>query len=500
LSHFSHPSRLTDPREEMKVPLLSLLVVARIKWSHSLASTNKKLPRLSKSIPSFGSSGGEHGGNATMKNNQLIDINVQTKVQTVLTYNPDLDRYVATSGPRRTYFRRHIKSLFIPQGVSPDYYNFIIWRIIQRYVNAILQVFGTQSLLLALGKKSSLTQAAALNWILKDTLGKLTRLIYGSLTSNKLDADAKRWRFRGSLLFALGNFLEIITFIFPRCFLLLGTVANSLKQMSMLTSSATRNTILSNFSVRGNMADITAKGEAQIAIVDLLGIFCGIKISKAVGINKFTNIIFVYATLQVLELVCMYKQISSVVFRRMNFERLWLVTNIFLDHKVSPTPEEICESERVFLPPDHLSRRSVAFGSLSRANLAPDELTDLQKIFSGEKYIIIVGQNRKKKSIFTKNPASDNCHIVLHAEANNEDIVKSTLNLAILRRKLESEDDIRRSRNSLLLLEKSKKECDEMFEVYMSSLDESRWKTEFLFGRCSMRSIWPLRLPPAISI
>lgn len=92
-------------------------------------------------------------------------------------------------------------------------------------------------------------------------------------------------------------------------------------------------------------------GEAQIAIVDLLGIFCGIKISKAVGINKFTNIIFVYAALQVLELVCMYNQISSVVFTRMNFERLWRVTNIFLDHKVSPTPEEICESERIFIPP-----------------------------------------------------------------------------------------------------------------------------------------------------
>lgn len=176
----------------MKVSLLSLLAASRIKCYYSLASTNRKLPRLSKSVPSFGSSNNGDGhadGNTKVgNNNQLIDINVQTKVQTALTYNPELDRYVATSGPRRRYFRRYMKSLFIPQGVSPDYYNFIIWRIIQRYVNAILQVFGTQSLLLALGKKSSLTQAAALNWILKDTLGKLTRLIYGSLTSNKLDA------------------------------------------------------------------------------------------------------------------------------------------------------------------------------------------------------------------------------------------------------------------------------------------------------------------------
>ena len=87
-------------------------------------------------------------------------------------------------------------------------------------------------------------------------------------------------------------------------------LANSCKQMSMLTSSATRNAIYNSFrsvdivggggagsSVSGgsgggsatggrvtgaveNIGDITAKGEAQIAVVDLLGIASGICLSS----------------------------------------------------------------------------------------------------------------------------------------------------------------------------------------------------------------------------
>jgi hypothetical protein len=36
----------------------------------------------------------------------------------------------------------------------------------------------------------------------------------------KFDSDAKRWRFRSSLVYALGNALEIITYINPQLFLL----------------------------------------------------------------------------------------------------------------------------------------------------------------------------------------------------------------------------------------------------------------------------------------
>ncbi len=54
-------------------------------------------------------------------------------------------------------------------------------------------------------------------------------------------------------------------------------MANALKQTAMLTSSATRNAIYKSFSRNAdNIGDITAKGEAQIAVVDLLGECAGV--------------------------------------------------------------------------------------------------------------------------------------------------------------------------------------------------------------------------------
>eukprot|EP00633_Aureoumbra_lagunensis_P006488 CAMPEP_0197319440 /NCGR_PEP_ID=MMETSP0891-20130614/54884_1 /TAXON_ID=44058 ORGANISM="Aureoumbra lagunensis, Strain CCMP1510" /NCGR_SAMPLE_ID=MMETSP0891 /ASSEMBLY_ACC=CAM_ASM_000534 /LENGTH=67 /DNA_ID=CAMNT_0042810369 /DNA_START=60 /DNA_END=260 /DNA_ORIENTATION=- len=51
--------------------------------------------------------------------------------------------------------------------------------------------------------------AAAIDWVLKDALGKLTRLAWAGKMGRSFDGDAKRWRFRSSLLYATGNGLQI---------------------------------------------------------------------------------------------------------------------------------------------------------------------------------------------------------------------------------------------------------------------------------------------------
>lgn len=127
---------------------------------------------------------------------------------------------------------------------------------------------------------STLGLSAALNWVLKDALGKIVRMVWASRMGRKFDPDAKRWRYRSSLLFAVGNGLEVLTYVYPSLFLLLATLANSLKQMSMLTSSSTRNAVYNSFASKENIGDITAKGEAQIAFVDLFGIASGIFLSS----------------------------------------------------------------------------------------------------------------------------------------------------------------------------------------------------------------------------
>jgi len=230
-----------------------------------------------------------------------VDVRHGTKIE--LMYDPTAERYIDSqtyTSLKYTSYATIISSLrqkgyqtisnaFLPEGVYPNYYKFIQWRMVQRFINAIVHVFGTQSLLMGLGIQNQKNKAAAtlglsaaLNWVLKDALGKIVRMVWASKMGRKFDPDAKRWRYRSSLLFALGNGLEVMTYVFPNLFLVLATMANSFKQMSMLTSSATRNALYNSFrdGTKENIGDITAKGEAQIAIVDLFGIMSGVLLSR----------------------------------------------------------------------------------------------------------------------------------------------------------------------------------------------------------------------------
>ncbi|OEU16798.1 DUF647-domain-containing protein, partial [Fragilariopsis cylindrus CCMP1102] len=221
--------------------------------------------------------------------------------------------------------KRALRHSFLPQGVNQSYYHFMKWRIFQRFINSNLHVLGTQSLIMGLGIKSAKTLgiSAALTWVLKDALGKVTRLVWASKMGRRFDSDSKRWRFRASIVYALGNYLEIVTYINPSLFLLWATLANSCKQVAMLTSSATRTSLYNSFrdGKRENIADITAKGEAQIAIVDLCGIAFGVTLSSLVG-TSIKSVMTTYFILQISEIFCLFRQIQGIEFTVMNFERM----------------------------------------------------------------------------------------------------------------------------------------------------------------------------------
>ena len=165
-------------------------------------------------------------------------------------------------------------------------------------------------------------------------------------------------------------------------FLLFATLSNCLKQISMLTSSSTRNVIYNSFKGpnHSNIGDITAKGEAQISFVDLFGTSFGIFLSRRVGVSV-CRLVACYALLQSMEVACMYMQIRSVVLKTYNFERLWGNVEGFVRGYVEggklgeiETPKDVARKERIFLKPKNCRRRADAFGSFKRANLDPDEL------------------------------------------------------------------------------------------------------------------------------
>lgn len=275
---------------------------------------------------------------------ELVEYNTLGE-RKLFNYNNDTNTFVSKkcvdeedySSSFQTIFNKasiqqFLKNCFLPGGfISADYYKYAYWRIAQRFVSATSSVFGTQALLLALGfKRNRIGVAAATTWVLKDALGKVSRIYWASKYGRKFDSDAKKWRFRSSILFACGNGFEILTYLVPSMFLVTAAIANAMKQMAMLTSSATRNAIYKSFSRNGdNIGDITAKGEAQIAVIDLLGMFAGIVISRMID-TKRNRYPIVFFTLIILDLFCIFNEIRSVVFNALNFERAGIVLhNLF---------------------------------------------------------------------------------------------------------------------------------------------------------------------------
>ena len=452
----------------------------------------------------------------------------------------------------------YISVAFVPDGVTPAFYRYTRWRVLQRWINANLQVFGTQSLLLGLGikTKSLAALSAALNWVLKDALGKAVRLIWASKMGSRFDSDAKRWRLRAGFLHALGNGMEIACYVFPRVFLPLAACANCAKEMSRLTCSSTRTALYNSFrdGTRENIGDITAKGEASIAVVDLLGIATGVSLSTKVG-TSVGAVLAVYVVLQSMEILCIYNMMRSVQFRVLNFERLCYVLNDFIAaqlvqqpsstfeemksisasntmelplpvhtngslHQMKQstisaikTPEEMALKEKILKPPAHLARRALAFGSLGRARLDPDELEGLLNIFSRERFLLVVGKNMKhpRRGLIKKmmrhfyaldSPSQaiqENCHIVLHAEATKADIVKSSLALMLLRHKLSTlswpNPDLIRSRDCLDLIQESCQQANRLLPRLLRQLADKGWTSpaRFLFDQVTMRADWPIQ-------
>ncbi len=80
-----------------------------------------------------------------------------------------------------------------PHDVTPDYWGYAQWRAMHRVFSSMGGVFATQSMLQAVGvgAQRSLPASAAINWVLKDGLGRLGRLSVATQWGRSFDADLK---------------------------------------------------------------------------------------------------------------------------------------------------------------------------------------------------------------------------------------------------------------------------------------------------------------------
>ncbi|KAG9151504.1 hypothetical protein Leryth_015098 [Lithospermum erythrorhizon] len=246
------------------------------------------------------------------------------------------------------------RDFFLPRVFSANYLEYVKWKLLHRVFSSALQVLATQAMFRAIGigYLHSLPSAAALNWVLKDGLGRLSRCIYTASLASAFDTNLKRVRFLTSVMFSLSIGIEFLTPAFPHYFLLLASIANIAKQISLACYLATGTAVHRSFAIADNVGEVSAKAQIQTVCFDNLGLVLAALLNILCKNNQrwLAGLPFiVYPIFSAADLYGIYRSLKHVHLQTVNKDRLETIISIWIQHGYVPSPAEVSEIEGVDL-------------------------------------------------------------------------------------------------------------------------------------------------------
>ncbi|XP_047064486.1 protein root UVB sensitive 1, chloroplastic-like [Lolium rigidum] len=234
-----------------------------------------------------------------------------------------------------------------PHSVSSDYMQYSLWRGVQGVASQISGVLSTQALLYAVGLgKGAIPTAAAVNWVLKDGLGYLSKILLSKF-GRHFDVNPKGWRLFADLLENAAYGLEILTPVFPHLFVPIGAAAGAGRSAAALIQAATRSCFYAGFAVQRNFAEVIAKGEAQGMVSKFVGIMLGIALANQIG-SSVPLALISFAGVTVVHMYCNLKSYQSIQLRTLNPYRASLVFSEYLLSGQVPSVKEVNDEEPLF--------------------------------------------------------------------------------------------------------------------------------------------------------
>ncbi|KAM1012187.1 hypothetical protein FF1_042275 [Malus domestica] len=244
-----------------------------------------------------------------------------------------------------------------PDSVTSDYLEYSLWRGVQGVASQISGVLATQALLYAVGLgKGAIPTAAAVNWVLKDGIGYLSKIML-SKYGRHFDVNPKGWRLFADLLENAAFGMEMLTPAFPHLFLLIGAAAGAGRSAAALIQAATRSCFYAGFAAQRNFAEVIAKGEAQGMVSKSFGIMLGIALanhigsSMALGLASFSMVTWIH-------MFCNLKSYQSIQIRTLNPYRASLVFSEYLLSGQASPVKDVNEEEPLFPAVPFLNSKS----------------------------------------------------------------------------------------------------------------------------------------------
>ena len=103
--------------------------------------------------------------------------------------------------------------------------------------------------------KGAIPTAAAVNWVLKDGIGYLSK-IFLSKFGRHFDVNPKGWRLFADFLENAAFGMEIVTPAFPHLFVPIGAAAGAGRSAAALIQAATKSCFYAGFAAHNNFAEV----------------------------------------------------------------------------------------------------------------------------------------------------------------------------------------------------------------------------------------------------
>ncbi|ONH96662.1 hypothetical protein PRUPE_7G144300 [Prunus persica] len=288
-----------------------------------------------------------------------------------------------------------VRDFFIPKQVSGNYMDYVKWKFLHRVFSSALQVLATQAMFRAIGigYSRSLPAAAALNWLLKEGLGRLSRCIYTASLASAFDTNLKRVRFSTSVLFSLSLGVELLTPAFPQYFLVLASLANMAKQISLACYLATGSAVHRSFAIADNLGEVSAKAQIQTVCFDNLGLLLAALLNMLFKNSQRLQTalpFFVYPIFSVIDLFAIYQGLKHVHLQTLTKDRLEILLNTWIELGYVPAPAEVSKEEGIdFLRSKDKGLWPTRIGYLDPKNQIPELSMMTMRSTSGEDYYLI---------------------------------------------------------------------------------------------------------------
>ncbi|ESQ46289.1 hypothetical protein EUTSA_v10000206mg [Eutrema salsugineum] len=289
---------------------------------------------------------------------------------------------------------------------------------------------------IGIGQSRSLASSAAFNWILKDGLGRLSRCIYTASLASAFDTNLKRVRFSTSVLFSLSIGVELMTPVFPQYFLLLASIANIAKQISLSCYLATGSAVHRSFAVADNLGEVSAKAQIQTVCFDNLGLLLAVLLNMLFQNNQRlqASLPFVlYPIFSTIDLLGIYQGLKHINLQTLTKNRLEIILERWIENRQVPSPAEVSEEEGIDLFGSRASKRvwPIRIGCLDpKAQIRTQSIMAMQSLCNDDGYFITIELSSQG---FRRTPKLG-IVICLREGANSVDVITSLLQTCYIRK------------------------------------------------------------------